>query len=100
MNNTINKDTIVENATILVKDSIHMDKVEGAIRECLNNHPELMNGDYTDMVAARILAQSLLYCIFGNDDLVLWKDVATRKEKTAMRACASDMFYICRRNDV
>ena len=85
---------IVDTATDFVKDSIHINKVKGAIKECLEKHPELMNGTYTDVVAARILAQSVLYTIFGNTDLLLWKDTATRKQKSDMRACATDMFYI------
>lgn len=95
-----NGKNIVETATDFVKDSIHMNKVKGAINECLEKHPELMNGTYTDVVAARILAQSVLYTIFGNTDLLLWKDTATRKQKSDMRACATDMFYICREHKV
>ena len=91
---------IVDTATDFVKDSIHINKVKGAIKECLEKHPELMNGTYTDVVAARILAQSVLYTIFGNTDLLLWKDTATRKQKSDMRACAPDMFYICREHNV
>ena len=92
--------TIVKYATDFVKDSIHMNKVKGAIKECLEKHPELLNGDFTDVVAARILAQSVLYSVFGNTDVFLWKDTATRKQKSAMKACANDMFYICREHKV
>lgn len=92
--------TIVNTATDFVKDSIHLNKVKGAIKECLEKHPELLNGDFTDVVAARILAQSVLYSIFGNTDLLLWKDTATRKQRSEMKACASDMFYICRERKV
>lgn len=91
---------IVNTATDFVKDSIHMNKVKGAIKKCLEKHPELMNGDHTEVVAARILAQSVLYSIFGNTDLLLWKDTATRKQKSAMKACATDMFYICKEHKV
>lgn len=91
---------IVNTATEFVKDSIHMNKVKGAIKECLEKHPELLNGDFTDVVSARILAQSVLCSIFGNTDLLLWKDTATRKQKAAMKACATDMFYICRERKV
>ena len=38
---------IVNTATDFIKDSIHMNKVKGAIKECLEKHPELMNGEYT-----------------------------------------------------
>lgn len=92
--------TIVNTATDFIKDSIHMNKVKGAIKECLEKHPELLNGDFTDIVAARILAQSVLYSIFGNTNLLLWKDTATRKQRSAMKACATDMFYICRERKV
>lgn len=91
---------IVNTATDFVKDSIHMNKVKGAIKKCLEKHPELLNGDFTEVVAARILAQSVIYSIFGNKDLVLWKDTATRKQKSAMLACATDMFYICKEGKV
>lgn len=91
---------IVNIATDFIKDSIHMNKVKGAIKECLEKHPELLNGDYNEVVTARILAQSLLYSIFGNTDLILWKDTATRKQKSDMRKCASDMTYICREHKV
>lgn len=91
---------IVNVATDFVKDSIHMNKVKGAIKECLEKHPELLNGDYNEVVVSRILAQSLLYSIFGNTDLILWKDTATRKEKSVMRKCAIDMAYICREHKV
>lgn len=91
---------IVNTATDFVKDSIHMNKVKGAIKECLEKHPELLNGDFTDVVAARILAQSVLYSIFGNTDMLLWKDTATRQQKSAMWACVTDMFYICRERKV
>lgn len=89
---------IVNIATDFVKDSIHMNKVNGAIKECLEKHPELI--DYNEVIAARILAQSVLYSIFGNTDLVLWKDTATRKQRSAMKACATDMFYICKEHKV
>lgn len=92
--------TIVDSATNFVKDSIHMNKVKGAIKECLEKHPELLNGDFSDVVAARILAQSVLYSVFGNTNVFLWKDTATRKQKSAMKACANDMFYICREHKV
>ena len=91
---------VADIATEFVKNSIHMNKVKGAIKECLKKHPELLNGDYTEVVAARILAQSVLYSIFGNTDLLLWKDTATRKQRSEMKACASDMFYICREQKV
>ena len=91
---------IVETATDFVKDSIHIKTVKGGSKECSEKHPELMTGTYTDVVAARILAQSVLYTIFGNTDLLLWKDTATRKQKSDMRACATDMFYICREHKV
>lgn len=91
---------IVNIATDFVKGSIHMNRVKGAIKECLEKHPELINEDYTDVITARILAQSVLYAIFGNTDLILWKNTATRKEKSDMRKCAVDMFYICREHDV
>lgn len=91
---------VVDIATDFVKDSIHMNKVKGAIKECLKKHPELLNGEFTEVVSARILAQSVLYSIFGNTDLLLWKDTATRKQKSELKACASDMFYICREQKV
>ena len=87
-------------ATDFVKDSIRMSKVNGAIKACLKKHPELMNGDFTEVVAARILAQSVLYSIFGNEHNILWKDTATRKQMKAMRAVAGDMFYICKEHKV
>lgn len=95
-----NENNIVNTATDFVKDSIHMNKVKGAIKDCLKKHPELLNGDFTDVVTARILAQSVLYSIFGNTNLLLWKDTATRKQRSAMKACAHDMFYICRERKV
>ena len=91
---------VVDIATDFVKDSIHMNKVKGAIKECLKKRPELLNGEFTEVVSARILAQSVLYSIFGNTDLLLWKDTATRKQKSELKACASDMFYICREQKV
>ena len=91
---------VVDIATDFVKDSIHMNKVKGAIKDCLKKHPELLNGEFTEVVSARILAQSVLYSIFGNTDLLLWKDTATRKQKSELKACASDMFYICREQKV
>lgn len=89
---------IVNIATDFVKGSIHMNKVKGAIKECLEKHSELI--DYNEVIAARILAQSVIYSIFGNTDLVLWKDTATRKQRSAMKACATDMFYICKEHKV
>lgn len=87
---------IVNIATAFVKNSIHLNKVKGAIEEGLKHHPELLGDEYNEVIAARILAQSVLYAIFGNTDLILWKYSATRKQKSAMKACAIDMFYICR----
>ncbi|GEM_PF-4242958 len=91
---------IVDTATEFVKDSIHMNKVKGAIKECLEKHPELLNGDFTDVVVARILAQTVLYIMFGNEHKVLWKDTATRKQMKAMRNCSWDMFYITKEHKV
>ena len=91
---------IVNTATAFVKDSIRMNKVRGAIKECLEKHPELMNGDFTEVVSARILAQSVLYSIFDNEHNILWKDTATRKQMKSMRAVAGDMFYICKEHNV
>lgn len=91
---------VVDTATEFVKTSINMNKVKGAIKECLDKHPELLNGEFTDVLAARILAQSVLYTIFENKNAILWKDTATRKQMSAMRKCASDMFYICREQKV
>ena len=84
---------IIDTATYFVKDSINLRKVKRAIKECLEKHPELMNGDYTEVVVARILAQSVIYTIFGNTDKFLWNNCATKKQKSAMRVCASDIFY-------
>ena len=95
-----NENNIVNTATAFVKDSIHMNKVRGAIKECLKKHPELMNGEFTEVVAARILAQSVIYSIFDNEHNILWKDTATRKQMKAMRAVAGDMFYICKEHKV
>lgn len=91
---------IVNIATEFVKGSIHMDRVKGAIKECLEKHPELMNCKDGEVIAARILAQSVLYSLFGNTDMILWNNVATRKQRSAMKACAVDMFYICREHKV
>lgn len=91
---------VVNIATEFVKGSIHMNRVKGAIKECLEKHPELMDGNYTEVIAARILAQSVLYSLFGNTDMILWNNVATRKQKSAMKACAVDMFYISREHKV
>lgn len=91
---------IVNMATEFVHTSINMKNVKGAVDECLKKHPELMNGEFSGVVVGRILAQSVLYSIFGNTNMILWKDTATRKQKAAMKACASDMFYICREKKV
>lgn len=91
---------VVDMATDFVKDSIHMNKVKGAIKECLEKHPELLNGDFTDVVVARILAQTVLYIMFGNEHKVLWKDTATRKQMKAMRNCSWDMHYLCKEHEV
>ena len=95
-----NRKSIVDNATAFVKDSIHMNKVRGAIKECLEKHPELLESGDTDVVVARILAQSLLYVRFGNENLILWKGTATRKQKRAMHACSFDMHCICQEHKV
>ena len=95
-----NRKSIVDNATAFVKDSIHMNKVRGAIKECLEKHPELLNGDFTDIVVARILAQTVLYIMFGNEHKVLWKDTATRKQMKAMHTCSWDMHYITQEHKV
>lgn len=95
-----NRKSIVDNATEFVKDSIHMNKVKGAIKECLEKHPELLNGDFTDVVVSRILAQTVLYIMFGNEHKVLWKDAATRKQMKAMRNCSWDMFYLTKEHGV
>lgn len=92
--------TVVDTATNFVKDSIHMNKVRGAIKECLKKHPELLNGDFTEVVAARILAQSVLYIMFGNEHKVLWKNTATRKQMKAMHTCSWDMHYITQEHGV
>ena len=95
-----NRKSIVDNATAFVKDSIHMNKVRGAIKECLEKHPELLNGDFTDIVVARILAQTVLYIMFGNEHKVLWKDTATRKQMKAMHTCSWDMHYLTKEHGV
>lgn len=91
---------IVKVATDFVKGSINMSKVKGAIKECLEKHPELLESGDTDVVVARILAQSLLYARFGNENLILWKSTATRKQKRAMHGCSFDMHCICQQHRV
>ena len=91
---------VVDTATQFVKDSIHMSKVKGAIKECLEKHPELLNGEFTEVLVARILAQSVLYSVLDNKNAILWKDTATKKQNKAMLACAADMFYICKQHGV
>ena len=82
---------IVKIATDFVKGSIEMGKVRNAIKATLDQHPEI--ADYNEVIAARILAQSLLYTIFGNKNLILWKDAVSRSEMAKMRKCSVDMFY-------
>jgi hypothetical protein len=97
---TFKANNVVDIATDFVKNSIHMNKVKGAIKECLKKHPELLNGDFTEVVAARILAQSVLYIMFGNEHKVLWKDTATRKQMKAMHTCSLDMHYLTQEHGV
>ena len=97
---TFKSNNVADIATEFVKNSIHMNKVKGAIKECLKKHPELLNGEFTEVVAARILAQSVLYIMFGNEHAVLWKDTATRKQMKAMRNCSWDMFYLTKEHGV
>ena len=97
---TFKANNVVGIATDFVKNSIHMNKVKGAIKECLKKHPELLNGDFTEVVVGRILAQTVLYTMFGNEHAVLWKDTATRKQMKAMRNCSWDMFYLTKQHGV
>ena len=91
---------IVDIAYDFVRQSIHMDKVKDALDECLKKHPELLDSKFTDVIVARVLAQSVIYTIFGNKNAILWRHPRSRSEMDAMRKCASDMFYICKEHGV